>query len=624
VLSGGFNCSWPPKNLPPAQVRGNRSWTFQINGRRTFAHGANWLPCNMAVGTCDAAAYERLLGAAAHANINFLRVWGGGGFEKDEFYDAADRLGILVTQEMPNSQMMPHEPPDAAVLHAQAEDIRAAVARLRGRPSLVRWGWGNEIYGVNRSSNPFERQYEEIANAMDPTRRATHGSPVTWVARHGPYCFYFVSGRGTDNASHPFPCTQTPGYAAFNSLEAPVMNQEGANDPIEWDEYGTPGLSSARALRRWMPPAALAYPTGIDSMSDDWVYHRGFRAVANPPSASKGSPYWTDRDAYLPLFGSLNSLEEEVAVSQWAQTEGLRYANQAHRRRMPHRSMSAFWSFNEPFANAAYLSVVEYESAAPKMAYFAAVRGAYAEVDVSLEYDQLVLRAGAPLLASIWLVSERIASLNASLNAAVTTLTGAPLLSHTFPIALSDDTRGPGTALRVGALNFAPPSSLNGQVILVRLQLQDVDGVASGRASPLAEQVYAFAIDSRGAHPMRPMLTAPTAHLKLAIVSAAEPSAEAAGGAIAPAAVVSISNLGANPALYVHLEVRARDGSLARSSHSDDYITLWGRNEEARSVRVELLAPDASTGHGLEICATAWNLASELCTAWPVNGGPVV
>ena len=52
--------------------------------------------------------------------------------------------------------------------------------------------------------------------------------------------------------------------------------------------------------------------------------------------------------------------------------EGLRYANQAQRRRMPHSSMCAFWSFNEPFANAVYLSVVEYGGSTPKMAFYPA------------------------------------------------------------------------------------------------------------------------------------------------------------------------------------------------------------------------------------------------------------
>ena len=66
---------------------------------------------------------------------------------------------------------------------------------------------------VNHSSNRFERQYEDIANHLDGTRRATHGSPVTWADRHGPYCFY-LSTVGTGQAS--FPCYQQAAYAAYN------------------------------------------------------------------------------------------------------------------------------------------------------------------------------------------------------------------------------------------------------------------------------------------------------------------------------------------------------------------------------------------------------------------------
>lgn len=92
---------------------------------------------------------------------------------------------------------------------------------------------------------------------------------------------------------------------------------------------------------------------------------------------------WLSQDAYLPLFGSVGSLEAEVRISQWTQNEGLRYANQAHRRHMPHRSMCAFWTLNEPWPNAAYGSVVDWFGV-KKAAYYAATRKVYATTDVSL------------------------------------------------------------------------------------------------------------------------------------------------------------------------------------------------------------------------------------------------
>lgn len=127
---------------------------------------------------------------------------------------------------------------------------------------------GNEFYGVNHSSNRFERQYEDTANRLDPTRRATHGSPVTWADRHGPYCFY-LSDVGKGKAA--FPCYQQAAYEAYNSDDAPVMNQEGPNNPMEWDEYGAAGSSSAYTLAQVIPQA-VRFP--INSSDPDYIFHR--------------------------------------------------------------------------------------------------------------------------------------------------------------------------------------------------------------------------------------------------------------------------------------------------------------------------------------------------------------
>jgi hypothetical protein len=66
-----------------------------------FAHGANWLPCDMRISECTDEDYEYLISSAAEANMNFLRVWGGGGVEKEAFYAACDRHGVMVYVEAP-------------------------------------------------------------------------------------------------------------------------------------------------------------------------------------------------------------------------------------------------------------------------------------------------------------------------------------------------------------------------------------------------------------------------------------------------------------------------------------------------------------------------------------------
>jgi beta-mannosidase len=76
-----------------------QSFQFEINGQAIYAKGADWIPTSIFIGSARADGYEGLLTSAAEANINMLRVWGGGIYETEEFYNLCDRLGILVWQD---------------------------------------------------------------------------------------------------------------------------------------------------------------------------------------------------------------------------------------------------------------------------------------------------------------------------------------------------------------------------------------------------------------------------------------------------------------------------------------------------------------------------------------------
>ena len=76
--------------------------------------------------------------------MNFLRVWGGGGIEKQAFYDAADRAGIMVYQETMHSQAMPVR--DINYVN-EAGEVEQMINKVSSHPSVVRYGWGNEYYG---------------------------------------------------------------------------------------------------------------------------------------------------------------------------------------------------------------------------------------------------------------------------------------------------------------------------------------------------------------------------------------------------------------------------------------------------------------------------------------------
>ena len=84
---------------PDPDEPGTRFFRFVVNGVPIFARGANWIPASSFVGALTSDRYEQPLRAALDANMNMLRVWGGGIYEHDAFYDLCDRLGMLIWQD---------------------------------------------------------------------------------------------------------------------------------------------------------------------------------------------------------------------------------------------------------------------------------------------------------------------------------------------------------------------------------------------------------------------------------------------------------------------------------------------------------------------------------------------
>src|SRR6266568_9496545 len=111
-----------------------KSFTFFINGIPVFAKGANWIPADSFPTRITKEKYRQLVGSARDANMNMLRVWGGGIYESDDFYNACDEMGILVWQEfMFACSMYPANPEFLDNVRHEAIDN---VTRLRNHPSI--------------------------------------------------------------------------------------------------------------------------------------------------------------------------------------------------------------------------------------------------------------------------------------------------------------------------------------------------------------------------------------------------------------------------------------------------------------------------------------------------------
>ncbi|RCG29907.1 glycoside hydrolase family 2 protein [Sphaerisporangium album] len=161
-----------------------------INGRPVFARGVNWIPADCFPTRITRELLAERLAQAVDANVNLLRVWGGGLYESEDFYDLADTLGLLVWQDFPFAcAAYPEEEPFHGEVEAEA---RQNVTRLTPHPSLVLWcgnnenieghadwGWRETLGDRTWGAGFYYDLLPAIVAELDPTRPYWPGSPYS-------------------------------------------------------------------------------------------------------------------------------------------------------------------------------------------------------------------------------------------------------------------------------------------------------------------------------------------------------------------------------------------------------------------------------------------------------------
>jgi len=123
-----------------------RSFGVRVNGRAVFAKGANWIPADALFGRITVEGLRALLQSAVDANMNMLRVWGGGRYEPDWFYDLCDELGLMVWQDfMFACHLYPSTPEFLTDVDAEVRDV---VARISHHACIALWCGDNELIGA--------------------------------------------------------------------------------------------------------------------------------------------------------------------------------------------------------------------------------------------------------------------------------------------------------------------------------------------------------------------------------------------------------------------------------------------------------------------------------------------
>lgn len=159
------------------------SFYFEKNAKPIYCKGANWIPADVFLPRVTKEEYRKLLLMAKEANMNMLRVWGGGVYESDDFYDLCDSLGIMVWQDFMFAGGM--YPGDEAFMNNVREEVKYQVERLRHHPCIVLWCGNNEIDEAWKNwgwQKQFNLHGDDSAKVWNDYKRLFEDSLKKWVA----------------------------------------------------------------------------------------------------------------------------------------------------------------------------------------------------------------------------------------------------------------------------------------------------------------------------------------------------------------------------------------------------------------------------------------------------------
>lgn len=318
-----------------------RSFYFEVNGRPIFIKGTNYVPGDLFPQRARAR-MAPLFKAMTATHMNMVRVWGGGIYPDDEFYDACDSLGILVWQDfMFAGGMYPGDSGFAANVH---DEVRGEILRLRRHPSLAlwcgnnemdvawhNWGWQQtyDLHGADSAEvwqtyqRIFMREIPDLLKEFHPDASYLSSSPISnWGKPE-----FLLSGNQHDwEVWH--------GGASID-----VLGNRAARFVTEYGFQSYPALST---LAPYSNPDDLV-------MDSEWMRDRQKSYKGNAPILTE-----IERQ-----FGRPRDFSAFLTLSQLVQARAMELAIKAHRTRRPHCMGTLYWQLNDCWPGPSW-STVDY------------------------------------------------------------------------------------------------------------------------------------------------------------------------------------------------------------------------------------------------------------------------
>ncbi|MDR1639802.1 MAG: hypothetical protein LBT59_08925 [Clostridiales bacterium] len=299
------------------------AFRFLVNGVPIFAKGANWIPPDSFISRVSSRDLEFYLQSAANANMNMIRVWGGGYYESDDFYDLCDKYGLLVWQDFAFA-CVSYPFHEKEFLSNVRQEVESNVRRLRHRASLALWCGNNELqmYAFLR------RTSKELKVAEN---RFFYETLPAWISELDGSRPYWPGSPNSGNAQDPGNLWSKGDTHLWQVWHGLFPIESFADMPTRFcSEFGMESLPSLKAIKSFTDCERLTLT------SPELKAHQ--KAILG----NEKMLYYI-----LAKFRNPEKFEDYIYLSQITQAETVRVAVEQWRQRTGQCNGSLYWQLND-------------------------------------------------------------------------------------------------------------------------------------------------------------------------------------------------------------------------------------------------------------------------------------
>ncbi|KAF2094707.1 glycoside hydrolase [Rhizodiscina lignyota] len=362
----------------PLDSAPGRTFLFNVNGRDIFIQGGDWIPCDMLLPSISRSRYYSWIRLAQRCNLNMLRIWGGGIYESEDFFDACDELGILVWHDY--AFACGDYPTHPSFLENVHEEAEAQTRRLRNRASLALLCGGNEDFMLADWAHEFGRKKIEYDHDdtegpfldTDFPQREIYLKILPKVAKYlAPSIPYWPNSPwgGSETANDPT-IGDTHMWEVWHLKQLPYQQYKNLSSRFV-SEFGMHGYPDMRTVLIFAPNEEDRHP---QSKAID-CHNKGHGAEI------RIARYLAENFRYS------NKLEDFVYCSQLLQSEAYGYALRDWKRKFGGKGKeecagAIIWQFNDVYPVTSWAFIDYYLR--PKPAFYTIAR-AFAPVSIGIE-----------------------------------------------------------------------------------------------------------------------------------------------------------------------------------------------------------------------------------------------